>query len=237
MQTIISQVVQRRTAHSDLFTALDISRDVQREAKQQNMSFVRHNHLKNDIHNTMASFMGSGAYTRTLCDIGVDVPVFVYHPVTRVVSDYPAYKGMPVPMSVPTNTSSNWADDDDDNDLGSSDSRDDISSNLRNDRNVTKGRFADLRGTLTVPASLVSQIGIQAFDQVAVYSDTRNNESIVVVTPQAPTSKPTLTTYTVDKDRNVRVTQAQLAHIGLGSPGDQYDFDTDGSQILISKHN
>lgn len=75
-ENLLREVVCDYVGKGRMFTALDISREVQSIAKKQGLPHYRHNEIKDWIHIEMSKY---NSYTRTLCDVGAPTKAFVYH--------------------------------------------------------------------------------------------------------------------------------------------------------------
>lgn len=233
---LIREVVTQKVNANVMFTAWDITLDVQNLARQKNIPTERHRDLKGTIHQEVDQYVGQGVYQRTLRDVGAPVQAFVYHPNGTNASSYVPHQRHDSPKAsivvtatpiVATVPSISAVDDDDD------DNKDNI------------GRKTDARGTVSIPNYLVCQAGFNTGDVAYVVMQQSTQKStgfpctVLAVSKQAKAGSPVLTKYTVDNYNNIRITHAQLfaGALTLQAPGvDTYDFEISGDTIIVSKH-
>lgn len=219
-QDLVREVVQRKVNNDELFTAYDVSKEVQELAKQRGVPAERHRDMKNAIHDEMEQFTNSGVYARTSVDVGAPIPPFLYYPSNGDPNSYvPANPGHPIPVSAipPTNP---------------------VAAAVSANPAGNGGRLADQRGTLTIPATLMRSMGFTPFQTAYVYGRTdASGNPVVAIAPTAPQGVSVLTTYTVDKACNVRVTQKQLRAAGIAqNTQDSFDFGTDNGEVYVRAH-
>lgn len=94
---------------------------------------------------------------------------------------------------------------------------------------VLSDRPADARQSLSIPATLVRNIGARPGQ--TVYATPDNNAVVVSMTPPPGTSN---TSYTVDCHGQIRLTRRVLRQAGV--LGTTYDLEQDGQKILVKSH-
>jgi hypothetical protein len=205
---IIRQVITEKVDSDIMFTAFDVSREVQIRLQAAGLSFVRHSNMKEVVHEEMQGYMQQGVYQRQLVDVGAPVQAFVYYPAgadpLQYVSGNIVHISAPAIVPVPAVT----------------DSTDD----------GNQGRSPDARGTLAVPAVLVRAAGMMPGDKCYVYADTDKTGTPFLIITGMATGK-SLAEYTVDAYNNVRITQKQLDAGGLTE--DSFYFESDGSSVIV----
>jgi len=236
---LISDVVTERVNGGEMFTAYDITLAVQAKLKadsQFDPNEHRHQHLRNDVHREISTYLNSGAYSRTLQDVGAPTPAFVYHPPGSDPSTYspkprndankpPATSQVAyTPPTSPVGQQFNSISTDDDE----GDGRD------------TGGRVPDARGTLTVPVPILAAAGIKPLETVYATPTQYNSKDSLALSKRTLTGTggavDHATTYTVDSHGNVRVTGATLAQAKINGGGKTYDFHADGDVVHVTLH-
>jgi hypothetical protein len=211
---LVKQVVTNRVDADEMFTAFDISLAVKEIAKKTGQQAERHRDMKGAIHAEMQNYLASGVYRRELVNVGAPTKAFLYFPDGADPSDYvpvghqkSVSTVQPAALPSPPPVATDDSDDDDEGD----------------------GRRVDARGSLSVPSHLVLSRGLNSGDRIFVRPDNGN-----LVVSQVDNGNAT-TSYVVDKNHNIRITQSQLAGSGF-TPQDTFDFSDNGDDIVISKH-
>lgn len=216
----IETVVLEKCQNAELFTAFDVTKAVR--AKVGRSVNVPHNDVKQEVHNLFASGQMGSDYTRTLGNLplasGIPQP-WVYHPTTADPSSYGS--GIPQ-LSAPTSSNvvvtpvSAVGTDDGVN-------------------QTSDGHYkVDGRDTLCVPKSLLEAVGLKAGDEAHVSADALAGHLVVTKSLPDQTVLTPLSSYTVDKYGNVRITQHTLVKGGIG--GKVYEIDGDHSKVVVRKH-
>lgn len=91
----------------------------------------------------------------------------------------------------------------------------------------TKARTVDGRGTLSIPAPIIRQLGFKPRQTVYAVAAT-NGVNIVATKPPASA---VYGTYTVDDHEQVRLTQALLQRAGIA--GTQYDVEQSSDKVVV----
>lgn len=223
--SLIDEEVDRKVQSGLMFTAFDVTLAVQEALKKQG-SFDpnnhRHRHLKNDVHRAIDAAVTAGQYSRNLQDVGAPSAAYVYYPVGGDPSQYvPLSRNdgqsadpYAIPVSAPKAAAVAVAADDDGD--GS-----DV------------GRGVDARGSLTVPAFMLRQIGFKSGETAYVVEQDDNGKQVLAVQRSTPASGQ-LATYTVDHNVNVRLTQATLAHAYPNVRA--FDFELVNSCVVVREH-
>jgi hypothetical protein len=209
----ITDAVTEWTAAGKMFTAFEVSLAVKQRGVRQ-----RHRQLRDDVHEVIFRVGGSAGYTRTLMDVGAPQQAWVYHrlddnpytyqPLDRTGLDAQADIPFVVPAGVrnagplATGAARPWA--------------------------VPVGAYGtDQRGRVCIPVTLVARLGVGPGQRVAVVCDP-TTEQVHITRPTANPGDDVDTSYTVEPDGNVRITQGTLLRAGLdglpcyrieGSPG------------------
>jgi len=220
-QSAIDSIVANKISGNQMFTAFDVSLEVQKELKS-NGSFDpdlhRHRYIKNDVHAAIDR-LSSGVYSRQLRDVGAPTDAFVYYPngtdpanyVPMTRNDAPAAAADPYTISIPATATAPTVPTSTD---GSSD-----------------GRTPDARGTVCVPNYLLRNAGFNPGDKayICLGKDDLGNDAIVVTKQILPSGAATC--YTVDSYCNVRITKSVLDMCGFSSQ--KYAFDGNSSQVFV----
>jgi len=91
----------------------------------------------------------------------------------------------------------------------------------------TKARTVDGRGTLSIPAPIIRQLGFKPRQKVFAVAATNG---VDIVATQPPASA-VYGTYTVDDHEQVRLTQAILQRAGIA--GKQYDVEKSNNKVVV----
>lgn len=91
----------------------------------------------------------------------------------------------------------------------------------------TKARTVDGRGTLSIPAPIIRQLGFKPRQKVYAVAATNG---VDIVATQPPASA-VYGTYTVDDHEQVRLTQALLQRAGIA--GNQYDVEQSNNKVVV----
>jgi hypothetical protein len=227
---IIREVVNGFVDDDRMFSAFDVSLTVQRVARKRGEGVERHRDMKNSIHSEVQQYLDSNLYEKVLRDVGAPTKAFVYYPEGSDPGKYEALTrrdaapapapsspsvapaASPAPSTTATGTAVADDDDDDEGDQKAS------------------GHKADARGTLAVPSYLVRQAGFQAGGKAYIYE----KDGGVVVTTQKSSLRE-ITSYTVDKYLNIRITKGQLIAGGAGDGTYDLEF-ANPDEVLITAH-
>ncbi len=221
----VREVVQDFTDQGKTFTAFDVSVNTRVRATAKGLPFVRHNDMKEEIHNAMDQFLLCGAYEKSLQDVGAPTKAFVYCPKGSDPSAYvpqarnggtPNHAPAPVAPAAPPVSNAAPANGSTDGDDGD-------------------GRKPDARGTVCIPNYLLRTAGLKPADQAVVWNEKDGNADVLCVGKAVPAGQNALASYTVDYHGNVRVTKHVLEAANLGSV-QAFDFEGDASAVKVRGH-
>lgn len=237
-QNLIAEVVGEKTALDEMFTAFEVSLEVQQRARGRGEAVERHGEMKETIHQELDRFLQTGVFQRELRDVGAPSTAYVYYPDGEDPTNYQpmARRGdsrKPAAPSTAVTTGSPAVAV--------------ATAPAQTDKNMVPklatdcaslGRHTDARGTLTIPAILMLAANFRPHDKVVFYADDNNGTEVAVISHQTPPGVDPLTEYTVDKDANVRVTATQLADAGIGGidQNQTYDFVGGSDHVMIKVH-
>ncbi len=217
---VTEQVILEKAQKAELFTAYDVTREVRRRVGRG--TNVPHNDVKQEVHNFFANGQMGTDYTRTLANLnlpsGTDQP-WIYHPNT---ADPTNYSNVTV---VQTHNGVNAVTAVVKNDGG------DDGVNLTSDGTYK----VDARDTLCLPKALLQDAGLIPGDTANVAADALQGVVAVMKAVPDPSVYTALSTYTVDKYGNVRVTQHTLQRAGCG--GKEYEIDGDANKVVVKVRN
>ena len=194
VQELVNQVVSEFVGEGKMFTAFEVSLEVKKRGGQE-----RHRNMREYVHETIFRIgIERGDYSRTLMDVGAPEQAWVYHTVAANPYDYvpldrtgmdtvPAHarpRGVRNPLKLTPGLSSPFA--------------------------IPAGAYGtDQRGRLCIPVSLLTQLGVGPGQRVNVLCDPAN-EQAVLTKASGPDAGNSDTSYTVEGDGNVRLTQGTL---------------------------
>lgn len=226
----IEQVVQDKVQKGELFTAFDVTKAVRQQVGRG--TNVPHHEVKSEVHNLFANGQMGSDYTRTLGCLplagGVPQP-WIYHRNTDNAANYGSGIPQLAPVAAPTAASTVIPVPAVTNDGTDPDSTDDGVNKTPDGVYRT-----DARDTLCVPKSLLTAVGLNPGDEAYVSSDPLAGCVVVSKSQPDTTVLTQLSTYTVDKYGNVRITQFALQNGGVG--GKEFDIEGDSKQVYVRKH-
>jgi hypothetical protein len=244
---LVREVVTDKVNSNVMFTAWEVTLEVQKRAKAQGIPTERHRDLKNTIHAEVEQYVQNGVYEKTLHDVGAPIPAFVYHPTGTDVNTYvpltrndpAAVTPAPAPVRtmgvgkvvtpVPSISS-----------VASPTTPTTTTTTSNPNRGNTTNRIPDGRGTVSVPNALVRKVGFHTGDVAYVVSESNaSGVPTLVIGKQPKAGCPMKGNYTVDHGDNIRITYGQLVACGLTdkpAQQDTYDFTTAGNNIVVTKH-
>ena len=231
----IEDVVTEFLGSNRLFTAFEVSLEVQKRQKDNCEAIERHRHMKREIHTLLQAQMAAGLYTCANHVVGTEngQPLYaiLYYPVGTDPNSYlpldrrDSVKHAPLdgisPLAqvavvqiVPATPSLSLVD---------------------NSQSSDGGRKTDARGVICVPSTLLRAAGFQPKDIAYVIVRQEGNGEVVVLTKR-PSITP-IANYTVDYSNNVRITRATLDAVGIGKDGATYDFEgNSNNEVLVRLH-
>ena len=230
---LIDEVVNEFANGTRMFTAYEVSKEVQTRSKDAGLPVVRHLHMKEVIHAQLMNQLtvNNGSYQRQLKDVGAPTPAWVYYPDGGDPSGY-------TPM------------DRDDTDAADPVAADPVAADpvaadpaavvdpvtlasvpvaaASADPVDPNTRTQDATGRLHVPNFVMRAAGFSPDDTVYVYEGTGDKPSMVLSKDKKDNS---LTDYKVDGDGRVRISNAMLTLCKLDAQ--QFDFDGDTDVVEI----
>lgn len=233
VRSVINSIVSSKVSSNELFTAFEISLLVQNYLKSQQIfdsTEHRHQILRNDVHQEINRHLVAGTYDRNSQDVGAPTDAFVYFPIGADPSTYVPLKRKDAPVvsanpfvidtSVKVSTpvysvNAAPAPDVDDGD----------------------GRKPDARGTVCVPNHLLRSAGFTPGDTAFVFAANHKwngsgvSQKTLMLAKDLPIGCTSLTSYTVDVNSNVRITQSTFVASGL--IGKTYEFDVDANNKIV----
>jgi len=235
-EDLIVEIVEEKVNADIMFTAFDISKEVQKALVSDNLPFERHTHLKGTIHREITSYTQTNVYQATLVDVGAATQAFLYHPQgedpnnyvpqQRQVKTCHAQSGTTTPDPGTTQVLSISTTDDDDD----------------GDGQDTGGRSCDQQGRLCVPAQVLRSAGFIPGEIAYITPSVKNvpngiaNDDLCIVSKRAPAGlSPLSTTYTVDTYNDVRIGISSLESCGFNSD-DTFDFEKVDDQVYVTRH-
>lgn len=206
---LIHEVIDQKVENNEMFTAFDISKQVQTLQKERNLPFERHSLMKDDIHQVMKHWL-SEHYEKTTIDVGEHIRPILYYPqnadpTTYVNQNHIDVVQVNVPVQQPQLAVTNY--------------------------------HPDARGTLCVPAELVRGVLFNVGETVyTMAGNDGHGRAIVEIVRQIPAGQESLAAYTVDDYSNIRVTRPTLIKAGLATndiANDLYEFFIQNGTIVI----
>lgn len=206
------EIVLENVTSARMFTAFEVSLEVQNRAKQQGVLPERHRDMKSDIHDAITehSVLSGGNYIRTLMDVGAEDQAWVYHPQgTDATTTYKPLDrsghGTAVPPVVTAHASPKSV--------------------------VPDGAHKiDSGGRICFPVSMVKKLGLEAEDNCMVTFGTQGQVSLKKT---AATDPATNTPYSVDEYGNVRVSRFTLRKAGLEGT-ELFKFTESADEVVAS---
>jgi len=217
IQSKINEVVTTWTEEGRMFTAFEVSLNLKEQGVRE-----RHRNLRDHVHQAIFTIGGPKDYSRTLMDVGAPEQAWVYHPQTSS-----PYRYRPLDRS-----GFNPLPPDDPNVAVPA---------LRRQRGLVWGSAAqagvppgaygtDQRGRVCIPVTLLHAIGAEAGERVKVQC-TPEREQLTIALQGEQESVAADTSYTVEQDGNVRLTQSTLDKAGIGG---MQCYRIDGDSTLIT---
>ena len=201
-----------------MFTAFEVSL----VAKKRGVRY-RHRHLRDTVHELVIDLGNAAGYTRTLRNVGAPEPAWVYHlreddpldyvPLPRRDAPSGSMSDIPLVVSVgaskpmqlrPRTTPPAWV--------------------------PPGGHVTDQRGRLCIPVAHLAQIGANP-GQIVNVACNPSSRKVYVTRPNRHDTHDPDTTYTVEPDGNVRLTQLTLERAGID--GMAY-YKIDGSSFMVT---
>lgn len=237
---VTESIVDEKVIANEPFTAYDITVEVRSRGHR-----IGHKEVKDAVHDYYARGGFGVAYSRTIISIFGENP-YLYHRIKDDPSSYLGAKGIQttnnqavdtssqavvIPSNLLNNLSSNVSQN-----SGVANSA--INGHARNSATrtvnspgTTKNRIVDGRGTLSIPTTIIRQIGFKPHQKVYAVAST-NSVDIIATKPSDST---VYGTYTVDNHQQVRLTQTLLQRAGIA--GNQYDIEQGSDKVIVKLSN
>lgn len=253
VSSVAEAVVNEKAQGGELFTAHDVTMAVRSRGHK-----AGHNEVRDAVHDYFNRGGMGVAYTRSTITVPGGATPYLYHRSVDDPSQYGNIRGggavsvpAPATISVPAPDSNDDGDDDDGpTGYAAKSSPINIPSSLvgsvagvaitkqtsygasftANKPGVTSARQVDGRDTLSLPTSLIRNVGFKPGQQVFAVATTQGVE----LTATPPTNATVFSKYTVDSHGQIRLTQNLLGRAGIG--GKQYDVSENGSKLVVKLH-
>lgn len=226
---LIVEVIEQKIINQEMFTAFDVSTEVQKKAKNQSIPIERHRNMKNDIHQEMQQYLHAGMYKSQLHDVGAQMQAILYFPDNSDPNNYIPQKRKDNSLGVvikgntkPIIPACAVVD-------GKLKLVDTTSQDISDSQKA--GRSPDQRGTLTVPNNLLQNAGLKP--RMTAFVFLRPQDDLLFVTKNVHDRKYEAV-YTVDYAGNVRITKSILKLIG--DDNSTYDFERNADEVIVKVH-
>ncbi len=215
IQERINEVVAEWVSGGKMFTAFEVSLEVKKRGVEE-----RHRNMREYVHETIFRLgIERGDYSRTLMDVGAPEQAWVYHTLDRNPYEYVPLDrtGMdPIPASARPRGVRNPMR---------------LTAGLASPFAIPTGAYGtDQRGRLCVPVGLLTNLGVGPGERVNVLCDPANEQALITKDTGVNQDNPD-TTYTLEGDGNVRITQGTLEKAGLDG---MQCYRIDGNDAVIS---
>jgi hypothetical protein len=234
----IEDVVREWVAQGKMFSAFEVSLAVKERGVQE-----RHRNLRDTVHQIVAEVGGANGYSRTLCDVGAPVHAWVYHrlrdnpyayePLDRSGMDEAKTSGgrggQRGAASTPASTTRQGASD---RPLPTLRNPQPLRAGAPLPATAEDGAFGiDREGSLAVPNTMLSRLGVAAGEKANIAIDAANQELRITRPSVLDRSTPDAT-LDVQSDGALRLAAELLDRAGLG--GMQcYHIDGRGNLITV----
>lgn len=219
VQEQINEIVAEWIREGKMFTAFEVSLEVKRRGVHE-----RHRNMREHTHEAIFHLgIQRGDYSRTLMDVGAPEQAWVYHTIASNPYEY-------VPLdrtgmeTVPAHARPRGV-------------RNPVRlSAMSSPFAIPQGAYGtDQRGRLCIPVNLLTAIGADAGERVNVLCDPANEQALLTRASVGDASNSD-TSYAVEGDGNVRMTQGTLEKAGLD--GLQcYKIEGNDTVISVRKYN
>lgn len=197
-----------------MFTAFQVSLEVQEAAKENGVPVERHSEMREFIHKEIQSAIDSSQWQREKWDVGASEKAFLYYPIDADPNEYVPLSRQHANVEEIVNVEQPPLQ---------------IST--------IKGRCRDHRGYLTIPAVLLKACGFHPQDTVPVYQKAGFGW-MVVGKSKTDESGVLCSEYTVDHSGNIRISLAVLEAANcIYTSKDTYEFSKVENQIFIRLEN
>lgn len=249
---VVETVVDEKVQAGELFTAHDVTLELRKRGHR-----AGHDEVRNAVHDYYGRGKLGVAYSRTILSVPGGNPYLYHRgaddPSTYQNIRGGGNVNVTNPATIPVPPPGQSGDDDDDDDgagqavtipaslLGSlttvpqnSVTGSSVNGHARNSATRvsnkpgnTKARTVDGRGTLSIPAPIIRQLGFKPRQKVYAVAATNG---VDIVATQPPASS-VYGTYTVDDHEQVRLTQSLLERAGIA--GQQYDVEQSSNKVVV----
>jgi hypothetical protein len=235
-QPVIREVASEFIVDQLMFTAYEVSKEVQKRLSERELPFERHFNMREYVHQTLRQYIQSGQYRKKQHDVGADIPADLYYPVGADPNQYvpmsrgarPTVQGAATAEQTPPTTTRTVHVPV----TGT------VSVSGASTQATDAARRGDARGTLAVPSPMLRAIGFNHRETAYVFNRTDSmGHSEIVVVKTLPENQPALSEYTVDDGGNVRITAATLQEGGLTVGTDAlYSFTQGPGEVVVRNH-
>lgn len=221
-------VVDEKVQNGEMFTAHDVTLEVRSRGHK-----VNHEEIRDAVHDYHSRGGMGVAYIRTVIQTPKGNP-WLYH---RSVDDPNSYGNIRTSnqqVTIPTHNNNGS-----DNNTVISAPVNVLSSvaalfgkkpTPRQNASTLSARKTDARKTLSIPSPLVRGANFKIAQQVYAVA---SSDGLDIVA-QAPPSGAVYSSYTVDRNSQVRITQATLRRAGIA--GTEFDVEGDSSSVKVKLH-
>lgn len=208
----IEEVIDYKMGSNEMFTAYDVSLDIQRKYGIRE----RHNNMKNYIHDVMTDHLDNYLpYRKTLITINGKGQAFLYFPMHEDPTTYspvvtaPSFTNVSA-VSCPSNAT--------------------ITASKNKQKNVT----ANSRNRLIIQKSYLEDVGLSSKDIAVVYADNNQDRIVIASKSVSPSADwDMLNKYIVDKSGNIMVSENILKKYDI-TTGDSYFLNVDGNVVSLT---
>lgn len=207
----IAEVVDEWILDEKMFTAYEVSREVQRRERSVGRPITRHRDMRNDIHQELDKYIyPQGDYEKTLVQVTPSEKALLFH---LPEDDPDAYQNSIIDVKGSTPTTPQPSTTTTPTTVA-------VAPTSKTNTSPLKGNTVDARGSLTMPAKLLRRIGLRPGDTAEVNATMGGGKNSLVVRPQTggPGYQKPVTSYTVNKSNNFRVTAKTLKKAQLNGP-------------------
>ena len=207
-----------------MFTALDVTKKVWEllgNTPTDRWPKGYHSSIKNDVHNTMRSYVDNGTYEKCFWNVGALVPATLYFPVGADPNSYIPGTVNVAPISTPTDEGDDDADDNDDDGYDAQVAQ--TQQQLATDGKVTP----DVHGQLHVPCEYLRKAGFVPSD--IAYAIQKGDKLSLV----KHASQPPVASYHVDYHGAVRLSRRTISTVWPA--GVAFTFDATSDEVLIGQ--
>lgn len=221
--SLISDVILEKSKNQEMWTAYDISKEVQKRCLNLNLPVKRHLTIGQEIHTCSQSLSN---YTRSVQNIDDHHVAFVYHPINSDPNNYTANKKAQTTLQ---NTSSAEPQKHalQTNPTVAIMANPNIVKNYSSTINSNKKLYTDSRGSISIPNKMV----LFFFKKGDVVSITKKDKFLII----GPKTDKSISNYKVDRNGNIRITSSTLRKGLPGGQSNKYSVALIAGSISITK--